>query len=654
MNSFNDERQLNLKESITKLADEARIQISQNKYLLEIINIFKQQVIIVKNLITNYSLNSNQQNNLHNLATKYKEQLFALNKKLKEEINKNKKKQENILNNLSEDLFEVNQTLSQFSIDNFILNNTICKLDSKITTLYEGIDSSKKYDIFREPKRESDIEIRNSKTVFQSYNLEVQQKMLSLARALSNYKLKNVKKESKIKDYKNKIKILKYFIRYYCKKLYGDENKILDEIKKNNEIINKDKKDNFLVDIKKRIKTNPLKNKILPKINKSKKYKEKNEINENYEDNIYNEENENESNGQENESKNINNDKTNNNNNNDTTLNKTFFINENDTSLFKNIYNEEKKEKEKEKEKENKDNNIIKTERKKINILKIDELLDIENIEVKDEEIIDDELNSDDETFFEKKVKPKKKISTDFLSDIKKEIPPINLSQIEFNKLKIINDADAYSLQRRNFEQSNINGKIKNMKNKNKNLTKKISMNKKKLEVIHNFIEDVKYNYKLLRPIKVQTSAAGNPVHYIREKLLNIVEETINESEIKEKKFNDNNNIKNNIENKKIGENIENEGDIVGSDYSDEDEYIKKYTKKDFSSDNKENIDINKVTNGNLNTNIKKNNNKKNEIKTNLIPIFESNNEKEENKKKNKINNNYKDDLLENIIVQSK
>ena len=653
MNSFNDERQLNPKESITKLADEARIQISQNKYLLEIINIFKQQVIIVKNLITNYSLNSNQQNNLHNLATKYKEQLFALNKKLKEEINKNKKKQENILNNLSEDLSEVNQTLSQFSIDNFILNNTICKLDSKITTLYEGIDSSKKYDIFREPKRESDIEIRNSKTVFQSYNLEVQQKMLSLARSLSNYKLKNVKKESKIKDYKNKIKILKYFIRYYCKKLYGDENKILDEIKKNNEIINKDKKDNFLVDIKKRIKTNPLKNKILPKINKSKKYKEKNEINENYEDIIYNEENENESNGQENESKNINNDKTNNNNN-DTTLNKTFFINENDTSLFKNIYNEEKKEKEKEKEKENKDNNIIKTERKKINILKIDELLDIENIEVKDEEIIDDELNSDDETFFEKKVKPKKKISTDFLSDIKKEIPPINLSQIEFNKLKIINDADAYSLQRRNFEQSNINGKIKNMKNKNKNLTKKISMNKKKLEVIHNFIEDVKYNYKLLRPIKVQTSAAGNPVHYIREKLLNIVEETINESEIKEKKFNDNNNIKNNIENKKIGENIENEGDIVGSDYSDEDEYIKKYTKKDFSSDNKENIDINKVTNGNLNTNIKKNNNKKNEIKTNLIPIFESNNEKEENKKKNKINNNYKDDLLENIIVQSK
>ena len=77
--------------------------------------------------------------------------------------------------------------------------------------------------------------------------------------------------------------------------------------------------------------------------------------------------------------------------------------------------------------------------RKKINILKIDKLLDIENIEVKDEDIIDEELNSDDEVFFEKKVKPKKKISIDFLPNIKKSIPTINLTQIEFNKLKVIN-----------------------------------------------------------------------------------------------------------------------------------------------------------------------------------------------------------------------
>jgi hypothetical protein len=54
-----------------------------------------------------------------------------------------------------------------------------------------------------------------------------------------------------------------------------------------------------------------------------------------------------------------------------------------------NIYNSEIKKKEEEQ-----------TERKKINILKIDELLDIDNIEAEDENIIDNELNSDDDVYF--------------------------------------------------------------------------------------------------------------------------------------------------------------------------------------------------------------------------------------------------------------
>ena len=108
------------------------------------------------------------------------------------------------------------------------------------------------------------------------------------------------------------------------------------------------------------------------------------------------------------------------------------------------------------------------------------------------------------------------------------------------------------------------------MKKQIKNLEKKIDMNKKKLNVIHNFIEDVKYNYKLLRPIKVHTSAAGNPVHYIREKLLNIVEETISQSEKK-----DNKNIyKHKTGNTAVEEGEENDEELEGSDYSDEDEII--------------------------------------------------------------------------------
>ena len=640
MNSFNEQGQNNTKESITRLADEAKVQLSQNKYLLEKVKIFKQQITIVKNFITNYTLNSNQKSNNCNLSLKYREQLFVLNSKLKDELSKNLKKHENILNNLSQDLSDANQTLSQFSIDNFILNNTIFKFDSKIKALSEGIETSKKYDLFREPKRESELETRQSKNTFLVYNLELQQKMLSFCRAYTNYRFKNNKKENLIKKNKKKLAILKRAIKFYCKKLYGDENKILDDIYKKIENNNKGKKDKKKVDIKKRIRTNPQSKNIFPKIDVIKNFFENKKINairENKEDNDEN------SNEQKNENKEDNNNisKDNNNENNDTTLNKTSFINDNDTSLFKNIYNNEEN-----KENENKVN-INDNERKKINLLKIDELLDIENIEVENEDIIDNELNSDDETFFEKKIKPKKKICTDFLPNIKKEVPSINLSQIEFNKLKVINEADAYSLQKRNFQQGNINGKIKNMKTQIKILSKKVSMNKKKLDAIHNFIEDVKYNYKLLRPIKVQTSAAGTPVNYIREKLLNIVEESINESEIKEKMFNDN---KNKTEKTAVEEGVENEEESVGSDYSDEDNYIEKCENKRFSSEKKENENSNSNKANNFSQK-KKIKHKNRDIKTNLISKFESDG-KEENK--NNIDNDFKEDLLDHIIAQSK
>ena len=437
MNSINELEQQNSKELITKLADEAKIHLNHNKFLLEIIGIFKQQIKTVKNFITNYSLNSNQISNNSNLALKYKEQLSVLNSKLREEINKNNKKQKHILNNITEDLSLANQTLTQFSVDNFILNNTIDKYNSNIKTLNGSIESSKKYDIFREPKRETEMEIKQSKNTIVIVNLENQQKMLSFCRSYENYKSKNIKKEKEIKIYKQKLSILKNFIRFYGNKLYGDENKILDDI--NKKIEQNNKENGKKVDITKRIKTNPVNKKMFPMITKK-----------NLEDKdiaTINEKDEDESNlNEKNESKNKSNDYD------ETLLNKTSLILDNDTSLFKNIYNEKD---------EDKENQVNNGERKKINILKIDELLDIDNISVENEEIIDDELNSDDEVFFEKKIKPKKKISIDFLNNIKKEVPSINLSQIEFNKLKVINEADAYSLQRRNFEQGNINGKIK-------------------------------------------------------------------------------------------------------------------------------------------------------------------------------------------------
>ena len=616
MNTINDLQQIT-KDSIAILADKARENIIQNKYLLEKINIFKNEIITVKNLINNFWLNSNQQKINNIIASKYKEQLSLFNSNLKEEINKGQQKLKLLHKNSLSELSIEDRTLSQLSIDNFILNNTLSKLNSTTQSLNESIETSKKHEIFREPKRESIIDIKQSKTVFPVYNLELQQKMLSYCRAYSKYRYKNAKKLIKINIQKQNINALIDLIKTYTSKLAEKSQENKPQIK-NSKIPNNSNNNNKIIKQKgkskgKKLKRTKTKSKFTNNILEQ-KLQEPNTVKSNdHRQNSFNKKN----------SLNI---------------------------SVNNIFNSDIKAK---KEKP--------TERKKINILKIDELLDIDNIEAEDENIIDNELNSDDDVFFEKKVKPKKTINKEYITDLRKDVPIINLSQIEFNKIKVINEADAYSFQKRKLEQNNITWQIKNFKKQIKNLEKQISINKNKLKVIHNFIEDVKYNYKLLRPIKVQSSAAGNPVTYIREKLLDVVGETISKAEKKEGLGTGKKTEKTAVEEGAL----DYEDEIVGSDYSDEDEYIENYKDKDKDNEINENKfgivgnhndnDINKENINNLNINNKdktsnlsqnrktkddkvKKNNK--DIKANLLTKFNH-----EEGKVNSIGHDYFDDF---------
>ena len=617
MNTINDLQQIT-KDSIAILADKARENIIQNKYLLEKINIFKNEIITVKNLINSFWLNSNQQKINNIIASKYKEQLSLFNSNLKEEINKGQQKLKLLHKNSLSELSIEDRTLSQLSIDNFILNNTLSKLNSTTQSLNESIETSKKHEIFREPKRESIIDIKQSKTVFPVYNLELQQKMLSYCRAYSKYRYKNAKKLIKINIQKQNINALIDFIKTYTSKLAekSQENKpqIKNSIIPNNSNINNNK---------------IIKQKGKSKGKKLKRTKTKSKFTNNILEQKLQEQNIVKSNDHRQNS-----------------FNKKNSLN----ISVNNIFNSDIKTK---KEKP--------TERKKINILKIDELLDIDNIEAEDENIIDNELNSDDDVFFEKKVKPKKTINKEYITDLRKDVPIINLSQIEFNKIKVINEADAYSFQKRKLEQNNITWQIKNFKKQIKNLEKQISINKNKLKVIHNFIEDVKYNYKLLRPIKVQSSAAGNPVTYIREKLLDVVGETISKAEKKEGLGTGKKTEKTAVEEGAL----DYEDEIVGSDYSDEDEYIENYKDKENNNEINENkvgtignhddngIDKENVNNLNINNKDKnsnlsqsrktkgdkvKKNNK--DIKANLLTKFNH-----EEGKVNSIGHDYFDDF---------
>ena len=527
-------RQQFTKDSIAILADKARENIIQNKYLSEKINIFKQEITTIKNLMNNFWKNSNKKNINDKILSKYIEHLEQLNSYLKDDFKKNLNKLQILQKNSKNEFSYENSTLSQLSIDNFILKNTLIKLYSMTQSLNNSIEISKKYEIFRESKRENFIDIKQSKNVFPVCNLELQQKMLSYCRAYSKYRYKNAKKLIKINKEKQNILSLIEFIKE-CSMKFGEEslenkskykainsNKLVKNIE-----INKISTKNGKIKIKE-LKRTKTKAKLSKKISAS-KFLESTDL------------------------------KSKEQRQNSFDNKKLLNIRIND------IFNSNIKMKKK-------DN----TEKKKINLLNIDELLDVNNIEVEDENIIDNELNSDDDVFFEKKIKPKKTINKEYISILRKDVPTINLSQIEFNKIKVINDADAYSFQKRKIEQNNINWQIKNLKKQIKNTEKQISINKNKLNVIHNFIEDVKYNYKLLRPIKVQSSAAGNPVTYIREKLLDIVGESISKVEKKEVLGTGKKTEKTAVEEG----GLDYDDEIVGSDYSDEDGYIDNYKDK--------------------------------------------------------------------------
>ena len=149
----------------------------------------------------------------------------------------------------------------------------------------------------------------------------------------------------------------------------------------------------------------------------------------------------------------------------------------------------------------------VKNKSTKIDLLTVSQLFDVNNDEGKSEAIIDDELHSDDEVIFEQKVKQNNKISKGKrLEQIKAKIPKVDLSMIEFNKQKVMNEADLYSLKRRKFLSKDIDEQIKELTIRKKEILHKCKINKKKIIAMKNFSKDMQNNYNILKPLKLKTS----------------------------------------------------------------------------------------------------------------------------------------------------
>ena len=155
--------------------------------------------------------------------------------------------------------------------------------------------------------------------------------------------------------------------------------------------------------------------------------------------------------------------------------------------------------------------------KKTIKIPTVEELFDVANNEGENEAIIDDELHSDDEIVFQPKVKQNKKIVKNYLPKIKEQIPKISLSLIEYNKMKVMNDADLYSYNKRQEQRGNPDENIKILKKKLKIIKRRCGLNEKKLETLQNFVKECENDYNRLKSMKVQMSVKDKNIIYMKK-----------------------------------------------------------------------------------------------------------------------------------------
>ena len=536
----NLEKKLKLKE----LGQIATEKINENKILTETLSLYQQKIDSIKTIMNKKNNNESYQTTTTNNSTeksntndtsiinsciksdfisyyeelkKFTENLKKLNKKLLQKYVTN--------NNIAFDETSLQKIdLQKYRNDNFILYYDLRPKNDIIKKLNENITNSKRYSVFREIKREVYETPVNSENQMSNNNLYLQRDLQIACRHYNKFINRLKKKNQKLKNFQQKEEYLQKVINYFEKEnnitLKNKENSIFKKRKENN------KGSFFSSNNKKKLENN--KRKSNNKNNKNynsitiddlgKKYQFEDDLN-GFEGG-YNED-------------------------------QSYLPNK---GGFNNLllFNAEGDKNENSKKKEKKIKN-------KFSFLTVDELFDLENDESEKEQIIQDELHSDDEVVFEKKIKNKVRVNTVYLSEIKKQVPNLYLNQIEFNKRKIINEADLYSYQRRKYYKYNIDESIKLMKKRIKKLKKRLAINKEKLHALIEFDKKAKEKYEILKPLKVQSSLKDYNIRFMQKEFYNF-RKNKNDiiAEVDEK----------NYENEERKDDESEEGDV--DDYSDE------------------------------------------------------------------------------------
>ena len=162
------------KQQIISLAEEATEKINQNKILSGQIDNYNKHIQMIKSFMNKCSENNKLTESLPNnknefIKNEFKNYYKKLNQSIKELIESSKKIKQKYENN-SDIYFD--DASEQNKVDAFILSYSLEQKVNVIKKLKESIHFSKDYNIFREPKRETLIEMKNSEDYIDDINKE--------------------------------------------------------------------------------------------------------------------------------------------------------------------------------------------------------------------------------------------------------------------------------------------------------------------------------------------------------------------------------------------------------------------------------------------------------------------------------------------------
>ena len=525
MKNFNDIDN-NDKEKLKYYAEKAKEAINLNINYHRQKEIYENYIREIKSILFD---KDNIQANFRKIIIKLKE-----NKdKLQQEYEKIKSLKYDIYyKNCTDELEMGRPLLNQLKSDKFTLEYTLSQKDNLIKVLSINMKNSLYFSLFRQPKRDTFLDIKEGDLTIKEITNQIQSIILKNSKSFNALNEKCKRKQKKIEQLKDKIKQLKeyiYLLKFEKTKINQENylrsyasNKISNQV---NSISNLKTTDRTISTYDTSSAKKIMENK--ENINNN-GFKLSNSLGKNYEEDFkFINKKDNVTNAimstiipeslnylKHSRMKNIKNSEALKNET-EFTLNKNYNENKN-INYFNNFLTNKALSAENRKTKKIKNKKNIKNDKIIQSFQNLEELFGSSNSENEQEEIIiDTVIHSDDETTLENKIIPKKSLSGTYLQEIQSKIPKINLDLIEFNKLKVFQEIDLYSLQRRNYKNMSVDDNINIIKKKIKKIKNKININSKKAEAMKKFIDDLKNKYILYKRIKTKSSAINSKVNYI-------------------------------------------------------------------------------------------------------------------------------------------